>query len=102
LGYVEGLTDARTMLAARFSILLGGRKELESQTRLTVNGHRLQEHGCRSNPEAAFAVERTIDDKLLFRFGMSCDPQHFIFGALIVPIATRLHHRVSFLSDVLL
>jgi hypothetical protein len=78
--------------------VLGCGKELESRTRVTLNDHSLQEHRRGSDPQAIVAVECAIDDIFLFRFRVPSHPYHLIVLAFIVSIATRLHHRVSFLS----
>ncbi len=58
---VEGLNNARTLLADCFSILLEGCKELKPRTRATINDHSLQEHHRWSDPQPAVAVARAVD-----------------------------------------
>ena len=58
---VEGLNNARTLLADCFSILLEGCKELKPWTRATINDHSLQEHHRWSDPQPAVAIARAVD-----------------------------------------
>jgi hypothetical protein len=80
---------------------LRGSKELKPRARLPIDDDRFEKHGCRSDPQSEVAIECAIDDELLFGLRMPRGPEHLIFLALIVPIATRLYHRVFFPPELL-
>src|SRR3990167_6660566 len=72
------------------------RHELESGLRPTLDHHGLKKLDKRSHPEPPFAIERAVDDDLLFRFGVFRHTYDFVVIPLVVSITAWLDHGISF------
>lgn len=72
------------------------REPFKSRSSSTVYYDGLREHRHGPDPQASLAVEGSIDDEFFFGFGVLRYSNDLVFLAFVMPIATRLDHRVSF------